>query len=319
MDIETSRIERTNFSLENSQAISLARHVMLLEEEYKTLLQKDCGVDVEWAIDGNDNEIYILQSRPETIHSNSRVQCIEKYILDQRSNELITGVAVGEKISSGCIRLLNSLQESHLFNKGDILVTDMTTPDWEPIMKISSGIITNKGGRTCHAAIVAREMGLNAVVGTNNATHILKDNDSCTIYCANGERGIVYEGLLPYHIDKFELKENFQLPVRLMMNVGNPESSFSSSLLPNKGVGLARLEFIINHYIQIHPNALVDYPNIRDDLRIKIRNILGSHDNPQWYFIKRLARGILKLLARFILMMLLFVLVILNRMNIKIY
>ena len=299
MDIETSRIERTNFSLENSQAISLARHVMLLEEEYKTLLQKDCGVDVEWAIDGNDNEIYILQSRPETIHSNSRVQCIEKYILDQRSNELITGVAVGEKISSGCIRLLNSLQESHLFNKGDILVTDMTTPDWEPIMKISSGIITNKGGRTCHAAIVAREMGLNAVVGTNNATQILKDNNSCTIYCANGERGIVYEGLLPYHIDKFELKENFQLPVRLMMNVGNPESSFSSSLLPNKGVGLARLEFIINHYIQIHPNALVDYPNIRDDLRIKIRNILGSHDNPQWYFIKRLARGISKIASAF--------------------
>ncbi len=299
MDIETSRIERTNFSLENSQAISLARHVMLLEEEYKTLLQKDCGVDVEWAIDGNDNEIYILQSRPETIHSNSHVQCIEKYILDQQSNELITGVAVGERISSGCIRLLNSLQESHLFNKGDILVTDMTTPDWEPIMKISSGIITNKGGRTCHAAIVAREMGLNAVVGTNNATQILKDNDSCTIYCANGERGIVYEGLLPYHIDKFELKENFQLPIRLMMNVGNPESSFSSSLLPNKGVGLARLEFIINHYIQIHPNALVDYPNIRDDLRIKIRNILGSHDNPQWYFIKRLARGISKIASAF--------------------
>ena len=299
MDIETSRIERTNFSLENSQAISLARHVMLLEEEYKTLLQKDCGVDVEWAIDGNDNEIYILQSRPETIHSNSRIQCIEKYILDQRSNELITGVAVGEKISSGCIRLLNSLQESHLFNKGDILVTDMTTPDWEPIMKISSGIITNKGGRTCHAAIVAREMGLNAVVGTNNATQILKDNNSCTIYCANGERGIVYEGLLPYHIDKFELKENFQLPIRLMMNVGNPESSFSSSLLPNKGVGLARLEFIINHYIQIHPNALIDYPNIRDDLRIKIRNILGSHDNPQWYFIKRLARGISKIASAF--------------------
>jgi len=186
-----------------------------------------------------------------------------------------------------------------LFTKGDILVTDMTTPDWEPIMKISSGIVTNKGGRTCHAAIVAREMGLNAVVGTNNGTKILKDVKDCTLYCANGERGIVYDSILPFHIDRFELKSNYQLPIKLMMNVGNPESSFSSSLLPNKGVGLARLEFIINHYIQIHPNALIDYPNIPDNLKIKIQNILGKHDNAKWYFIKRLARGIAKIASSF--------------------
>ena len=299
MDIETNRIERTNFSIENSQSILLARHVMLLEEEYKLLLEKDCGVDVEWAIDGNDNEIYILQSRPETIHSNTTIQCIEKYILDDNGTEIISGVAVGEKISSGNVRLLKNLQESHLFEKGDILVTEMTTPDWEPIMKISSGIITNKGGRTCHAAIVAREMGLNAVVGTNNATQLLQNTESCTIYCANGERGIVYDGQLRFHIDKFELKDNFELPVRLMMNVGNPESSFSSSLLPNKGIGLARLEFIINNYIKIHPNALVDYPHVRDDLKLKIKDILGEHDNAQWYFIKRLARGISKIASAF--------------------
>lgn len=299
MDIETNRIERTNFSIENSQSILLARHVMLLEEEYKLLLEKNCGVDVEWAIDGNDNEIYILQSRPETIHSNATVQCIEKYILDDNGTEIISGIAVGEKISSGNVRFLKNLQESHLFEKGDILVTEMTTPDWEPIMKISSGIITNKGGRTCHAAIVAREMGLNAVVGTNNATQLLQNTESCTIYCANGERGIVYDGQLRFHIDKFELKDNFELPVRLMMNVGNPESSFSSSLLPNKGVGLARLEFIINNYIKIHPNALVDYPHVRDDLKLKIKDILGEHDNAQWYFIKRLARGISKIASAF--------------------
>lgn len=299
IDIETNRIERINFSIENSQAVALARYVLLLEEEYKSLLEKDCGVDVEWAIDGNDNEIYILQSRPETIHSNIQSQCVEKYILDEQGNELISGVAVGEKISSGNIRFLKDLQESYLFEKGDILVTDMTTPDWEPIMKISSGIITNKGGRTCHAAIVAREMGLNAVVGTNNATEILQDIKSCTIYCANGERGIVYNDILNFHIDKFELKSNYQLPIKLMMNVGNPESSFSSSLLPNKGVGLARLEFIINHYIQIHPNALIDYPNINNDLKIKIQNILGKHDNAKWYFIKRLARGISKIATAF--------------------
>jgi pyruvate,water dikinase len=299
IDIETNRIERINFSIENSQAVALARYVLLLEEEYKSLLEKDCGVDVEWAIDGNDNEIYILQSRPETIHSNIQSQCVEKYILDEQGNELISGVAVGEKISCGRVRLLKNLQESHLFEKGDILVTEMTTPDWEPIMKISSGIITNKGGRTCHAAIVAREMGLNAVVGTNNATELLQNTESCTIYCANGEQGIVYDGQLKFHIDNFELKENFKLPVRLMMNVGNPESSFSSSLLPNKGVGLARLEFIINHYIQIHPNALIDYPNINNDLKIKIQNILGKHDNAKWYFIKRLARGIAKIASAF--------------------
>lgn len=299
MDVETSRIERINFSIENTQSVNLARYVMILEEEYKVLLGKDCGVDVEWAIDGNDNEIYILQSRPETIHSNTHVQCIEKYILDKEGEALIDGVAVGEKISSGKIKLLSSLQESHLFEKGDILVTEMTTPDWEPIMKISSGIITNKGGRTCHAAIVAREMGLNAVVGTNNATEILQSVESCTIYCANGEKGIVYKDILPFHIDKFELKEDYELPVRLMMNVGNPESSFSSSMLPNTGVGLARLEFIINNYIKIHPNALIDYPHIDNDLKIKIKTILGKHDNAQWYFIKRLARGISKIASAF--------------------
>lgn len=299
MSVETNRIERINFSIENSQSISLARYVLLLEEEYQSLLEKNCGVDVEWAIDGIDNEIYILQSRPETIHSNSQSQCVEKYILDEQGNEIISGVAVGEKISAGNICFLENLQESHLFTKGDILVTDITTPDWEPIMKLSSGIITNKGGRTCHAAIVAREMGLNAVVGTNNGTDILKNIKSCTLYCANGERGIVYDSILPFHIDKFELKNNYQLPIKLMMNVGNPESSFSSSLLPNKGVGLARLEFIINHYIQIHPNALIDYPNIPDGLKTKIKNILGKHDNAKWYFIKRLARGIAKIASAF--------------------
>lgn len=297
--IETNRIERINFSIENQQSIILARHVMLLEEEYKKLLGKECGVDIEWAIDGNDGNIYILQSRPETIHSNTKVQNIEKYILDEKGEEIINGVAVGEKISSGKVKLLKSLQESHLFEQGDILVTDMTTPDWEPIMKKSAGIITNKGGRTCHAAIVAREMGLNAVVGTNNATELMKDINSCTIYCADGEKGIVYNDELKFHIDTFELKENYELPVKLMMNVGNPESSFASAMLPNQGVGLARLEFIINNYIKIHPKALIDYPNVNEELKENIKTILGKHNNAIWYFVKRLARGIAKIACCF--------------------
>ena len=297
-EIETNLIEKLNFSITNNQSIDLARSVLFLEEKYSELFDKKIGVDVEWAIDGIDKKIYILQTRPETIHSNLDNLVIEKYILDERSNILIKGVAVGDKISSGNIKILDSLKEFSKFEKGDILVTDMTTPDWEPLMKISSGIITNKGGRTCHAAIVAREMGLNAVVGTNNCTEILKNTNKVTIYCADGEEGLIYEGNLKYHIDKFEIT-NKELPVNLMLNVGNPETSFSSSLLPNKGVGLARLEFIINNYIKIHPKALIEYPNLPEDLKNKIYNKLGDHDNSEWYFIKRLARGIAKIASAF--------------------
>jgi|SaaInlStandDraft_6_1057023.scaffolds.fasta_scaffold14524_2 pyruvate, water dikinase len=297
IEIETNLIEKINFSITNIQSIELCRIILLLEEKYCELFDKKLGVDVEWAIDGVDKKIYILQTRPETIHSNKEL-VIEKHILDEKSDILISGVAVGEKISSGSIKILNNLGEYSKFNKGDILVTDMTTPDWEPLMKISSGIITNKGGRTCHAAIIAREMGLNAVVGTTNCTEKLKDIEDVTIYCANGEEGLIYNGILKFHIDKIEFN-NKELPIKLMLNVGNPETSFSNSLLPNKGVGLARLEFIINNYIKIHPNALIDYPNVPHDLKEKIYNKLGDHDDAEWYFIKRLARGVSKIASAF--------------------
>jgi pyruvate,water dikinase len=186
------------------------------------------------------------------------------------------------------------------FNKGDILVTDMTTPDWEPIMKISSGIITNKGGRTCHAAIVARELGLNAVVGVGNATAILSNGDMVTISCSEGETGRVYEGELKFNIEKMKFNSNLTLPVKLMLNVGNPENSFISSMIPNSGVGLARMEFIVSNYIKIHPLALCDYPKIREDIRKQIHDILGNdHHNGKWYFIKRLARGMSKIASAF--------------------
>ena len=297
-EIETNLFEQVNYSITNNNAIVLARTVLLLEDEYCKLFDKKIGVDIEWAIDGKDKKIYILQTRPETIHSNSEILSVSKYILDEKSEQLITGVAVGEKISSGNIKILQSLDEEEFFEEGDILVTDMTTPDWEPIMKKSAGIITNKGGRTCHAAIVAREMGLNAVVGTSNCTEILKYVKDVTIFCADGEEGIVYKNKLKFHIDHMEM-ENKELPVKLMLNVGNPETSFANSLLPNVGVGLARLEFIINNYIKIHPNALLDYPNVPSDIKDKIYQKLGDHDNGEWFFIKRLARGISKIASAF--------------------
>ena len=298
-EIETNLIEKVNFSLTNNQAITLARYVLLLEENYSKMFEKSMGVDVEWAIDGNDQKIYIIQTRPETIHSSQKNLTLSRYILDDKGPLLITGVSVGEKISNGPVKILHSMKEFKDFKEGDILVTEMTTPDWEPLMKISSGIITNKGGRTCHAAIVARELGLNAVVGTGNATEALKNTQNATIFCADGEEGKVYDGNLKFHIESMEIKEDLELPIRLMLNIGNPESSFNSSLIPNYGVGLARLEFIINNYIKIHPLALCNYPKIREDVRDKIYHIIGDHDNGKWYFIKRLARGIAKIASAF--------------------
>jgi pyruvate,water dikinase len=300
IEVDTNEFERLNYSMSNSQMITLGRYLLQLEKSYSKLFNKEIGVDVEWAIDGIDHNIYIIQTRPETVHSNDTDTLnIQNYVLEERSDILIKGVAVGDKISSGKIKLLKDIHDCDNFNQGDILVTEMTTPDWEPIMKISSGIITDKGGRTCHAAIVARELGLNAVVGCSDATEKLKDTDSATISCTEGETGIIYDGMLPFHIDKLALTKNLKLPVKLMLNVGNPECAFENSLIPNSGVGLARLEFIVSNYIKIHPLALYNYPNIREDVREKVYNVIGNYDSGKWYYIKRLAKGIGKIASAF--------------------
>jgi len=299
-EVDTTYDERTTYSISNNQVIMLARHVLLLEESYSKMFNKKIGVDVEWAIDGNDHKIYIIQTRPETIHSNNDSLQIVKYVLTGSSDVITTGVAVGDKISSGKVCVLDSIKDYKLFGVGDVLVTDMTTPDWEPIMKLSSGIITNKGGRTCHAAIVARELGLNAVVGAGNATAMIENGKNVTICCAEGETGIVYDGIIPFKTDTIDVDKNMTLPVNMMLNVGNPENSFASSLIPNKGVGLARMEFIVSTYIKIHPLALCNYPKVREDVREAIFNELGNdHHNGRWYFIKRLARGIAKIASAF--------------------
>jgi len=299
-EIETDEFEKLNYSMSNSQMVTLGRYLLQLEKTYSKLFDKEIGVDVEWAIDGTDHNIYIIQTRPETIHSNEGDNLeIQNFVLEEKSDVLVTGVAVGDKISSGKVKILKDIYDCDDFNEGDILVTEMTTPDWEPIMKISSGIITDKGGRTCHAAIVARELGLNAVVGCSNATDKLKDVDEVTLSCAEGETGFIYNGLLPFHIDKLALSKDLELPVKMMLNVGNPECAFENSLIPNSGVGLARLEFIVSNYIKIHPLALYNYPNIREDVREKVYNVIGNYDSGKWYYIKRLAKGIAKIASAF--------------------
>lgn len=297
VEVSTSNYEKNNLSLIDSDIIKLSKIILSLEEKYCNLLKRQTAVDVEWALDGTDNLIYIIQTRPETVHNNN-VMTLKKYILSEKSEKLVSGVAVGEKISSGKIKYLNNPSEFKKFSKGDILVTEMTTPDWEPIMKISSGIITNKGGRTCHAAIVSRELGINALVGTSNATEILKDDMEVTLSCCEGETGYVYKNILNYTIQEIKLDNKFSLPIKLMLNVGNPENSFSSALIPNSGVGLTRIEFMINNYIKIHPLALCDYPNVSSDLKEKVREIIGEQDS-KLYFIDKMARGLSKIASSF--------------------
>jgi len=316
VEIPTSEFERNNYSLTNDQAIVLGRYVLRLETAYskfelKTESDSKLGIDVEWAVDGIDNHIYIIQARPETVHSSSpNAYKISKYILDASpgtEHRLVTGVSVGEKISSGTVRVIKNIQDvidnnADGFCDGDILVTDMTTPDWEPIMKKSAGIITNRGGRTCHAAIVARELGLNAIVGTGCATSVLTTGMDVTMNCAEGEQGVVYTGRIPFHVDTADMniKKEAAIPVKLMLNIGNPENSFNASVLPNAGVGLTRMEFIISNYIKIHPLALYHYPNLECvETRNKIAEMIGDRDSGKWFFIKRLARGLAKIASAF--------------------
>ncbi len=299
---------RKRFSLNEKEIVRLGKYILELEESYSKIVGEETAIDVEWA-KNSDGDIFVIQTRPETIHSNKNNKSnknltIDNYTLLEDGEIIVKGVAVGEKISSGRVKILESMQNFQSFEKGDILVTDMTTPDWEPLMKIASGIITNKGGRTCHAAIVARELGLNAIVGTGNGTSLLKCCNEVTLSCISGSEGIVYNGILKYKTEKVEIDNNLILPVKLMMNIGNPENAFHNSMMPNNGVGLVRLEFIINNHIKIHPLALCDYPNVVDEtLRQNIRENVVSDESyygsAKLYFVKKLAKGIAKIASSF--------------------
>ncbi len=288
--------DRQQFSLTNEEILSLAQQALIIEEHYSTEKGTWCPMDIEWAKDGLDGKLYVVQARPETIHSQKQQLAVfEEYILDKKvahdHSILCTGKSVGRKIVTGKARVVASAKMISSIKPGDILVTDMTDPDWEPIMKIAAGIVTNRGGRTCHAAIVSRELGIPAIVGASLATEKIKTGQTLTIDCSNGEIGVVYDGAVPFEIEKIPVGTLKKPPVDIMMNLGNPDEAFSLAMLPVAGVGLARLEFIINNSIQIHPMALVHLEKVTNPHdRITISNLTYGYDDKKQFFIDKLAQ-----------------------------
>ena len=293
-NIPVSPTERHKASITDAQVKQLAKWGMAIEEHYGR------AMDIEWALDGRNQQLYIIQARPETVQSVRNLNVIEEYRLQKRGKVLVKGQSVGNKIGSGKVRRIMELKEIHSFKPGEVLVTDMTDPDWEPIMKIASAIVTDKGGRTCHAAIVSRELGIPCLVGTNIGSSVLKTGPSVTVSCAEGEEGFVYEGKIPFKVLSTDIKDLKRPKTKIMMNVGEPEMAFAQSFIPNDGVGLARLEFIINNYIKIHPLALINYPNLQDkEAKKKIEELTVGYDDKAQYFVDRLAQGIAIIAAAF--------------------
>ena len=293
------------FSLSQDQILKLAKWSLLIEQHYSKINNKWCPMDIEWGIDGLDNKLYILQARPETVYSRmDRIKLKEYQIKkDQLKTKILTGIAVGDSINFGKVKLVNHIDDITIdnpFNKGDILVTKITDPDWEPIMKKASAIITDKGGRTCHAAIVARELGVTAVVGTINSTKLLNNNQMLTVSCCEGDIGNVYQGKLEYKVIETDISELPKIKTKLMMNVASPFQAFKFSQIPNHGVGLAREEFIINNYIKVHPLALLNFDKITNETtRKQIIEITAGYENKVDYFIKKLSFGIARIAAAF--------------------
>jgi|TARA_R100000005_G_C5002725_1_gene210484 pyruvate,water dikinase len=291
--VDVDAEERLHFCLTDKEVESLAKMVVTIEKHYKR------PMDVEWAKDGNDGRIYIVQARPETVQSRTKKNVRETFVLKQEGELLSVGRAIGSKIGQGKVRLLNSLDQMNKFQEGDVLLTDMTDPDWEPIMKRASAIITNRGGRTCHAAIIARELGIPAVVGCGDATETIKEGTEVTVSCAEGDEGNIYAGLLEFEHRVEELDNMPELPVKIMMNVGNPDRAFSFAQLPNKGVGLARLEFIINNMIGIHPKALMNADEMEGEVKQAIKERTTAYGDPVEFYISRIAEGVSTIAAAF--------------------
>lgn len=289
-----SQEDQKKFCLTDGEALELARWGILIEEHYKK------PMDIEWAKDGRDGKLYIVQARPETVQSQKEKNVLEEYILKSKSRILCTGAAVGGKIGTGKANIIKDVAKISEFQKGEVLVTEMTDPDWEPIMKIAAAIVTNSGGRTSHAAIVSRELGIPCIVGTGNATSAIKDKKPVTVSCAEGEEGRVYDGALKFEVKKTNLKSIKRSKTKIMMNVGNPEQAFDLSFIPNDGVGLAREEFIITEYIKIHPMALVHFDKVKDkEEKKKISELTAGWKNKEEFFVDKLAEGIGRICAAF--------------------
>jgi pyruvate,water dikinase len=284
---------RNRYSLNDDDVIELANYALIIEEHYQR------PMDIEWGKDGVDEKIYILQARPETVRSQAGNQAELKYQLKGNSTVLTHGRAIGQKIGAGPVRIIQDPSEMDRVQPGDVLVADMTDPNWEPVMKRASAIVTNRGGRTCHAAIIARELGVPAVVGCGDATEVLKDGAMVTVSCAEGDEGKIYDGLIETEVSEVHRGQLPEIPVKIMMNVGNPQLAFNFCQTPNQGVGLARLEFIINNNIGVHPSAILQYPNIDSDLKIAVESIARGHASPQAFYIDKLAEGIATIAAAF--------------------
>ncbi|MDK4538125.1 phosphoenolpyruvate synthase [Kingella kingae] len=285
--------ERKQFSISNEEITELAKYALIIEEHYGR------PMDIEWGRDGVDGKLYILQARPETVKSQEKEQgnSLRRYTISGERKVLCEGRAIGQKVGQGKVRLVKDASEMDSVQAGDILVTDMTDPDWEPVMKRAAAIVTNRGGRTCHAAIIARELGIPAVVGCGNASHILQEGQEVTVSCAEGDTGLIYEGLLNVNVDEVALDNMPKAPVKIMMNVGNPELAFSFASIPSEGIGLARMEFIINRQIGIHPKALIDFNKQDADLQNEIRDRIAGYTSPKQFYVDKIAEGVATLAA----------------------
>ena len=285
--------QRNRYSLTDADIEQLAQYALVIEKHYGR------PMDIEWGKDGTDNQLYILQARPETVKSQSEGKAEQRYKLKGHSTVLAEGRAIGQKIGTGPVRLVNDISQMDKVQPGDVLVTDMTDPNWEPVMKRASAIVTNRGGRTCHAAIIARELGIPAVVGCGNATETLKDGTLVTVSCAEGDTGRIYDGLLEMEITEVERGAMPEIATKIMMNVGNPQLAFDFCQLPNSGVGLARLEFIINNNIGIHPKAVLDYPNIDASLKTAVESAARGYASPRAFYVEKIAEGVATIAAAF--------------------
>jgi len=294
--VDTAPELRNRYSLSDADVIELSRYALIIEQHYGR------PMDIEWGKDGQDGKLYILQARPETVKSQAEGKVEQRWRLtgDRAKNVVLAeGRAIGQKIGTGPVRLVRSPAEMDRVQAGDVLVTDMTDPNWEPVMKRAAAIVTNRGGRTCHAAIIARELGIPAVVGCGDATHKVQDGALVTVSCAEGDTGYVYDGLLETEVSDVQRGEMPYCPIKIMMNIGNPQLAFDFAQMPNSGVGLARLEFIINNNIGVHPKAILDYPNIDTDLKKAVESVARGHASPRAFYVDKLAEGIATIAAAF--------------------
>ncbi|MCO2669166.1 phosphoenolpyruvate synthase [Pseudomonas aeruginosa] len=291
--VDVDRADRARFALSDAEVTELAKQAMIIEKHYGR------PMDIEWAKDGDDGKLYIVQARPETVKSRASATVMERYLLKEKGTVLVEGRAIGQRIGAGPVKVINDVSEMDKVQPGDVLVSDMTDPDWEPVMKRASAIATNRGGRTCHAAIIARELGIPAVVGCGNATQILQDGQGVTVSCAEGDTGFIFEGELGFDVRKNSVDAMPDLPFKIMMNVGNPDRAFDFAQLPNEGVGLARLEFIINRMIGVHPKALLNFAGLPADIKESVEKRIAGYPDPVGFYVEKLVEGISTLAAAF--------------------